>query len=86
MRTEAVLNQARRLSESGHAHILSELAGYGLSVLGEMQQSGELKMDGVGMLSDWSGSAMLNQRSFATTLETSTAQVALRAVWQKGEM
>jgi hypothetical protein len=86
VRTEAVLNQARRLSESGNAHILSELEGYGLSVLGEMQQSGELKMDGVGMLSDWSGSAMLNQRSFATTLETSTAQVALRAVWQKGEM
>ena len=86
VRTETVLNQAHELSENGHGRMMSELKSYGLNILAEMQLSGELEMDGSRLLSNWSGDAALKQKSFRTTLDTSSVQLALRAMWQEGRL
>lgn len=86
VRAEEVVQQARKLSENGRGPALPELEIHGLSALRGMLQSGELEMDGSMMLSAWSGDAVAKHRSFAATLGTGTALVALEAVWQGGRL
>lgn len=86
VRAEEVLEQACRLSESGHRRAMSELEIYGLSVLRGMQGSGELEMNGSTVMNAWSSDAVAKHRSFTGTLGTATARVALAAMLQEGRL
>ena len=83
-RTEEVMQQARMSSENGHRRAMSGLEIYGLSVLRDMQRSGELEMNWSTVMNSWSSDAVAKHRSFAATLGTATARVALGAMLKGG--
>lgn len=86
VRVETVLKQALQLSEHGHGRMLSKLESYGLRILGDMQRSGDFEIDGSKMLCDWSGDAVVKQRSFAATLASSEVETALRVILQEAKL
>lgn len=83
-RVDEVVQQARKLSENGHRRAMSELETYGLSLLRDMQRTGELEMNGSTVMNAWSSDAVAKHRSFAGTLRTATARVALGAMLKEG--
>jgi hypothetical protein len=86
VRAEEVLEKARELSGRAHRRALLELETYGLGVLRAMRRSGELEMEQSSVVKDWSVDAAAKHRSFAATLGTATALVAVGAMLQEGRL
>ena len=86
VRVEALLGQARVLSENRHWQAPVTLESYGLGVLRGLLWSGQLEMDGNTMLNAWSEDAAAKHRSFATTLHATTVWRALREAQKEGRL
>ena len=86
VRARDVVQQARKLSMNGHRRVLSELDTYGLGVLRDLLQSGELEMEGSAVMKVWSGDAAEKHRSFAATFGAKSRWVALEALLQEGRL
>jgi len=85
MRAEAVLRRALRLRENGHGGALPGLESYGLSVLRNMLDSGELELDGTRTLQAWSVDAVAKHKSFAMTLGDVNVRCVLREAMKEGK-
>jgi len=73
-------------SSGQNAGSLAVLEEYGLAVLADMLQTGELEIDGKQVLTDWCGDAIAKQRAVAATLRDEGAMPALQSLIREGRI
>ena len=83
-RAREVLDEARRLADTGYGSGVAELRDYGLGVLEDMLAAGQLEMDGGMILSAWSRDAVVKQASFAATVGDAGVRLAIETLAREG--
>lgn len=83
-RAQELIEKARSTNQNGGS--LQLLEGYGLTVLEDMLLTGDLNIDWVRVLTDWSADAVEKHRSVAATLQDIGARAAINTLFQEGRL